>query len=174
MRVSGLGRRRVPLIAFKVCKGADSPVEPCRFWGEVMRTIFCAAVGAALFSSPAAARDWQDQQVDFRPSAFAGGQVRLPIGGSSKTNPSAQLTIAPARSAIDGSGILTTRIGDGVGLEFASKRPQLTFAGSPAKKIANARHKMGISTVAWVGIGMAVAAVGGFLIWADKVRDSGD
>lgn len=142
--------------------------------GKVMRTIILTAVLMALTSTPAAARDWRDQQVDSRPSAFAGAQVKLAIGGAKSKKPSAQLTIAPARSAVDGSGMLTTRIGDGVGLEFAAKRPQLTFAGTTAKEFADAKHKMGISTVAWVGIGVAVVAVGGFLLWADEVRDSGD
>jgi hypothetical protein len=70
--------------------------------------------------------------------------------------------------------MISTRVGDGVALELASGQPQLTLAGTPARDLAKSKQKMGISTGAWIGIGVGVAVVAGFLIWADAVRDSGD
>jgi hypothetical protein len=123
-----------------------------------MRSIIMALAVASLVASPVSARDWRQAGHDFRPSAFAGARLKLPLG-SAKAEPSAQLTVAPARSSISGAGMMTTRIGEGVGLEFAGKKPQLTIAGATNADIREARQKMGISTVGWVAIGVGAAAV---------------
>ena len=128
------------------------------------------ALCASVLPSPATARDWRAQAENSRPTAFAGARLTLPLGKAG-AKPSAQLTIAPARSTISDSGMLTTRVSGGLGLELTGKRPTLSIAGAPAKEVLGAR-KMGFSTVAWIGVGVAVVAVGGLLIWADHVRDS--
>ena len=135
-----------------------------------MTKIILFALGATMLASPVTARDWRAQAEHSRPTAFAGARFKLPLG-TAHARPSAQLTISPARSAISVSGMLTTRVGDGIGLELAGQRPTLSFAGASAKDLEGAR-RMGISTGVWVGVGVAVVAVGGILLWAEHVRDS--
>ena len=128
---------------------------------------------AAMIAAPAQAQHWQVDEVASRPGGFVGARLRLPVGDAAGAKPKAQLAIAPTRSGIDAAGMVRTKVGEGVALDFAARRPSLSIAGVPAKRLPS-RQKLGISTVALVGIGVAVVAVGGFLLWADDVRDSGD
>ena len=113
----------------------------------------------SLLATQATATNWRQQQDQTRLSGFAGARVKLPFGGPAKQKPSAQLTIAPSRTGVTNSGVARTIIGDGVGLELAGQKPQLMLAGSTVHDLKKSKHKMGISTVGWVGIGVGVAAV---------------
>jgi hypothetical protein len=121
----------------------------------------------ALLSMPASAADWRSLPEMTRPSGFAGARVKLSLGGTSKTPLSAQLTIAPARSSVTDYGMVRTDVGEGVGLELAGAKPTLMIAGRSSQELAEAKRKMGVSTVGWVaiGVGVAAAVVGGLYLW---------
>ena len=139
-----------------------------------MHRSIAATILSAILSTPAGAMDWRDQSDTARLSGFAGARLKIPLGGKGQTPLSAQLTIAPARSGVSADGMVRTRVSEGVGIELAGAKPRLMIAGQTAADLKGARQKMGISTLAWVGIGVTVVAIGGFLLWADAVRDSGD
>jgi hypothetical protein len=80
--------------------------------------------------------------------------------------------------------MMKTRIGDGLALNLAGKKPTIMLAGRPAKAALgferiDGRHedtKLGISTGGWVAIGAGIvaAAAVGFALWVDEIDDHSD
>lgn len=129
-----------------------------------MRKSVVALLIASLVAQPVRAA------ADVRPGAFVGVQVKLPFAGKSHPKPTAALAITPTASRISEDGFVRTRIGEGVALNFtASSKPSLTLSGVRADRAlgltrqtqAEPERKLGLSTGAWIGVGVAtvVAAV---------------
>ena len=98
---------------------------------------------------------------------FAGLRLRMPLDGPAhQRSVRAGLALAPTvhRSAIDGA--LRMRMGESFELGLVGNEPlRLSIGGTPVSRLRQGpvgpdgrRH--GISTVAWVGIGVAVVAAG--------------
>jgi hypothetical protein len=135
-----------------------------------MRKFVTSALAAVVIAAPLHAAPWQDQGSQVRPGAFIGAQFKTSFGGPTRSQPHAQLAFAPTRSRLSNSGQLTTRIGEGLALDFTSNaKPTLTLAGiraDTALRLTRATRsetgqKSGISTTGWVAIGVGVAALAG-------------
>lgn len=147
---------------------------------------FVISVLAAVIAAPLHAVPWQDQGAQVRPGAFVGAQFKMSFGGPTLSQPRAQLAFAPTRSSLsNNSGQVTTRIGEGLALDFTSNaKPTLTLAGMRADTAlrltragrSESDQKLGISTAGWVAIGagvVAVAVVGG-LLYIDAMNDASE
>ena len=135
-----------------------------------MRKFVTSVLAAAVIAAPLHAAQWQDQGSQVRPGAFIGAQFKTSFGGPTRSQPRAQLAFAPTRSRLSSSGQVTTRIGDGLALDFTSDaKPTLTLAGvraDTALRLTRAGRsetgqKFGVSTTGWVAIGVGVAALAG-------------
>lgn len=146
-----------------------------------MRKLLTSVIAAAVVVAPARAAGWHDSTVDVQPGTFVGARLKLPLGERTTAKPRAELAIAPTQSRLRSSGrLVRTRIGEGVALGVApGAKPTLTLAGIPANRAlglnrsvqVHSKNKMGLSTGAWVGIGV-VAAIGvGVLLLADFCHD---
>jgi len=119
-----------------------------------MRKIVISIVSASVVAAPLQAAAWQDQGSEARRGAFIGAQFRISFGGRDRPQPHAQLAIAPTQTRISGSGLVRTRIGEGLALRFSpGDKPTLNLAGSG--------RKLGISNGGWIAIGLGVAALAG-------------
>ena len=132
-----------------------------------MRKLIMFAAAAALVGVQAQAADLQGSAGEARMGAFVGGRVRLPFGASVPAKPQAALTLALTHSYRSAAGRTVTRFGDGVAVDFASRKPTLTLGGVPADLVVGlrqqggveAKRKLGISSGALIGIGLVVVAV---------------
>ena len=117
-----------------------------------------------------------------KPAFFVGAKLRLSMGGKYASKPSAALAIAPAQSRISGNGMVSTRIGEGIALNFTSRaKPTLTLAGARADTALGLRRdgkrvsdeRLGLSTGGWIAIGVGSAALifGGLYLAADHIAD---
>jgi hypothetical protein len=125
-------------------------------------------VAGALLALPVQASATEYQATETRVGAFVGAQFKLSLGGNSAAKPRAALTLAPTATRLTNRGLVRTDIGEGIALNFAAgSRPSLTLAGLRADRAlglagssqADPKNKTGLSTGAWVGIGV-VAAIG--------------
>ena len=151
-----------------------------------MRKFVTSLLAAAMIAGPVHATPWQDQGPQVRPGVFIGAQFKMSFGGQTRTQPRAQLTFAPTRSSLSNSGQVTTRIGEGLALNFTSNaKPTLTLAGMRAdtalrpqrENPADPGRKLGISNSGWVAIGLGVAALAGgiyFLHLIDEAEKHSD
>ena len=131
-----------------------------------MRKFVILVLAAAVIAGPLHAAPWQDQGSEVRPGAFIGAQFKMSFGGQARPQPRTQLTLAPTRSSLSNSGQVTTRIGEGLALDFTSKaKPTLTLAGTRVDTALHPQHgrRLGISDTGWVAIGLGVVAVAGGL-----------
>ena len=149
-----------------------------------MRFAYYALIAAMLTHVPAQAADWPDPQRDSRFGAFVGVRLQLRAGGTEGGRARASFAIAPTRSTYLGNGEIRTRIGEGLALEFSpSHAPHATLAGMPvAQSLGMTRgeggpesdRKLGVSTGAWVGLGLGAAALAGAVIFLSQVNDCDD
>jgi len=150
-----------------------------------MRLTFTSLVAIALAVSPAQAGGWNQQGGEVRSGAFVGARLNVPLGGSVRSTPRAGLTLSPTQSRISRDGHISSRIREGVALNFTGREPTITLAGVPADRalglktadLASAGQKQGISTGGWIAIGVgtvAVAGLIGFALWVDAVEDNSD
>jgi hypothetical protein len=101
-----------------------------------------------------------------RVSAFAGARLRVPLGGG-REKPQAGLALTSTLRS-DSAGEL--RFAKGAELGFSGdEKIRLSLGGTPVSKIApgggpGEGRKLGVSALGWVGIGVAVAAIG-TVIW---------
>ncbi|MBA3667789.1 MAG: hypothetical protein H0W65_08715 [Sphingomonas sp.] len=131
-----------------------------------MRKFTASIIFVATLASPLSAAGWQDSG-NVRPGAFVGARLRLSLGTHSPAKPEAALTIAPTRSNVSSDGRITTRIGDGMSLDFAGARPELKLGGIRVDEVlhlrqqggTDAERKVGLSSGTWVGIGVAAVAI---------------
>jgi len=146
-----------------------------------MRRRVWTTVAAALFASPAQALDWRGDIAQVRPGTFVGVRLKLQSGGNSVAKPTAALTLAPTQSRISSTGLVRTRIGEGLALSFApSEKVTLRIGGvraDTALGLSRGRttvtdNKFGISTAGWIAIGAGVTVVGlgvAYLVVADMM-----
>ena len=130
------------------------------------RELIFSLAAASLLATPAQAMTSDS----FKPGAFIGARLRLPLGKKIDERPLAGLTIAPTMSRISSDGRLRTTFGEGLALNFGrNAKPALTLAGKPAGQAIGLKsegktdtgQKLGISTVGWAAIGVTVVAVAG-------------
>ena len=137
-----------------------------------MRKLLTTITLASLMSAPVQAAG--DALAEVRPGAFVGARVKLALGGGAPTRPHAALMIAPTQSRISDDGMVRTRIGEGVALNFAGgEKSSLTIGG----KRPDADKGLGISTGGWIAIGVGTVVVAGgiaFALWVDAIEDNSD
>jgi len=136
-----------------------------------MRIAFVPVLVASLIAAPAQA---SDPAVDLGLGTFVGARAKLSFGGHARARPQAALTIGPTRSSVSSDGIVRTRIGEGLTLNFVGPKPTLTLAGVRADQAlglkpsgkTDAGNKMGMSSTGWiwVGAGVAAAVVAGIIL----------
>ncbi len=139
-----------------------------------MKKLTIAALLAAQLltaSQPALAAHLTDAEAQ-RMGAFAGLRVRLPLDGAADARQiRAGLTLAPTLQSQSRSGEIRTRFGEGLELGIAGDRPiRLSLAGTPVSQLAQGPagpegQRAGVSTVAWVAIGVGVVAVSVFALY---------
>lgn len=150
-----------------------------------MRRTITSLMAIALAASPAQAGGWNQQGSEVRPGAFVGARLHVPLGGSVRSSPRAGLTLAPTQSRISRDGYISSRIGEGVALNFTGRKATITLAGVRADRAlglttadnANVDDKQAISTGGWIAIGVgtvAVAGLIGFALWVDAVEDNSE
>jgi hypothetical protein len=146
-----------------------------------MRKFVTSILAAAVIAGPLHAAPWQDQGSQVRPGMFVGAQFKMSFGGQARSQPRAQLAFAPTRSSFSNSGRATTRIGEGLALDFTSNaKPTLTLAGMradtalhPQRGIPGDRErKLGISSTGWVAIGLGVAALAGGVYFLHLIHEA--
>jgi len=141
-----------------------------------MRNLFVALVVGSLVGAPVHAQVWQAQPGDVQTGAFVGGRMRVSLGGHAAAKPRAELTIAQSRLTISPNGPSRFVIGKGLAVGVTEgSRPTVTLAGIRADRAlgftrqgqVDAKNKLGLSTGAWVGIGLVSAVVIGVLLYSD-------
>lgn len=129
-----------------------------------MKLILAAALSAvqAVSAAPAFAADGGAPQM----GAFAGARLRIPLGGSEKPQAGLAFT-STLRSGRTGE----LRFAKGAEFGFSGDEPalRLTLAGMPVSRLTEGRtapagHKLGLSTLGWVAIGVGVLAVAVFTV----------
>jgi hypothetical protein len=136
----------------------------------------------AIAAQPASAATLHDQEIAARQSvgAFAGGRVRIQLGGRT-AKASAGLALAPMGRSVGQDGSVRLRLGEGV--DFASTNggaPGLRLAGRPIEEVRKgfqdkeADEDDGLSPVAIGAIvigGLVVAAGIGYVILINNIGE---
>lgn len=134
-----------------------------------MRKAIAGVALVSMLATTAEAANWQDQSTNVRPGAFIGARMNVPLGRSAATKPRAELTLAPTQNRVSNSGLVRTRIGEGLAFGFTGhSKPTLTLAGMRADTAlglkpsgrASADKKIGMSTGGWVAVGVGAVAIG--------------
>ena len=136
-----------------------------------MKTLLMAAVVAAQIagsSQSAFAAELEPAGTSAqRQGAFAGAQLRVPLGSTKAQKPRIGLTVAPLRQSQGADGRVRTGFGQGLELGLGeSGKPALSLAGQrvdrlmlgPAGK-APEGQRAGVSTLGWVAIGVGAVAL---------------
>ena len=144
-----------------------------------MRKAVFAVVLASLVTAPVRAAGWDKESADVRPGAFVGARLQFSLSGKAAGRPHAALAIAPTQSRISQDGMIRTRIGEGLALNFGSDpRPSLTVAGIRADtRLEDQIDKSGISTGGWIAIGVGTVLVAGAVaaaLFVDAVNDNSE
>jgi hypothetical protein len=144
-----------------------------------MRSSILAALVAAQFSlsaQPLLAAEL-DANEQSRLGMFGGVQLRMPLGGARAEPPRVGLTLAPTLRSQRIDGASATRVGQGLELSLATRRPELRLAGTRFDRLhtlaAPDGRRANISTLGWVGIGAGALAltVGGFYLWLEEAME---
>lgn len=148
-----------------------------------MRKIFASIILAASFAAPVEAAAWQNEPIDNRTGAFLGARLKLPLGRQRASTARAELAFAPTQSRASSSGMVRTRIGEGLSFGFSShSKPTLNLAGMRADAAlglarssqSKTDQKLGVSTTGWIaiGVGAAIVVAGvGYLLLVDHIND---
>ena len=132
-----------------------------------MQKLITFAALSATLAAPIKAAEWG--MTDNRSGSFAGARLRIPLGANSTSKPQASLALAPLTSRRMSDGRMNSRIGEGVTINFAGKKPEINLGEIRADRVVqivrgravDAEGKSGISTGAAIGIGVGlVVAVG--------------
>lgn len=144
--------------------------------GSGMRGVFVSIIAISLAGAPVEARDWHTPPADVQAGAFIGARVRMPFGGHAQSQPRAELAIAPSKSRIAADGSISTGIGQGLAFGISpGSKPTLTLGGARADHLlgltprgkVEAERKLGLSTGAWIGIGVVAVVVVGAVLLSD-------
>lgn len=147
-----------------------------------MRNMIMFLASAAIFVAPAQADPLPQQHSDV--GTFVGARVQLSLGGKARPRPRTALTVAPTRRTVSDRSV-QTRIGEGVALSLSpGSGPTFTLAGSPVSSLHGVRPsgstradgKAHLSSAGWVavGVGVALVAAVGFVMWVDEIEDNSD
>lgn len=137
---------------------------------------FVPYVVLAAMLAPAPAQAASAAQGDAQFGTFVGARVQLRLGGRVPERARASLTIAPTRSTSSSGGEIRTQIGEGIAFNLApGAQPSLTLAGVRADQIlgmnqqgtTEADRKLGLSTGAWIGIGVVTAVILGAVVFSN-------
>ena len=146
-----------------------------------MRKLMLGLAGAGLLILPVPAMAATYDPGDTRAGAFVGARLQMRLGGRSAPTPRASLAIAPTVERVSNRGELRSSIGEGLALSFTPRtQPTLTIIGVPAEKAfrpnggIDSERKMGLSTGAWIGIGVVTAAAVGFLYLVNEAEENTD
>ena len=128
-----------------------------------------------LLASPCMATDYPAalNQAEREAEAFAGGTLRLALGGKSAAKPSMRLQLTTIRSYRDRSSALPARTERPAGIELglsAAKKPVLFLMGTEASTLKTKLGMDGDSTAVWILGGLAAA--GAALFIASQVFDN--
>jgi hypothetical protein len=131
------------------------------------KALFATLAAAGIFcaAAPAAAQSYAPLR-DMEAGTFTGARVRVSLGGPARERVRAGLTFAPTVRADYQDGRVRTRIGEGLEFGFNGRGPaQFSLAGTPVNRLVQGRtgpegQRLGISTLAWVGIGVGVVVIG--------------
>ncbi len=134
-----------------------------------MKRITAAALVAAQLAAAAPASGAEllaaGDPAQTRLGAFAGGRLRVELGGRHDGRPRLGLTVAPYSHRQAGDGRVTLRHGEGVELGIVGREPaRVSFAGyrlapGGAPVDSNGR-RLGVSTLGAAGIAAGVILVG--------------
>jgi len=150
-----------------------------------MRKIIIASmVVAQIAAMPAAAAGFGEAQASGQreAGAFAGGRIRLPLGGE-KRAVSAGLMVAPMVQNQSADGRRRFAFGEGVELGFAGgDKPQLSLAGmrfshgrlAAAEEGDKDGKRGGPSTLLLVGGGVVLAVGIALALYADALNDASE
>ena len=144
---------------------------------KVMIGVMCAAQLLAVAPPAGAAEIPRDRPAGpTQVGTFVGARVRVPLGATREPAHAGLAFTATQRS--DEAGTLRFAKGMELGLAGDDKI-RLSLAGRPASQLAPGAHgpdgrKLGVSTIVWVGVGVAVVAVGGLLWFVDAMNDASE
>jgi hypothetical protein len=138
-----------------------------------MKKVMIAALLAAQLAVPAQAADLVDTRASegMRPGGFAGARIRISLDAEPRERVRAGVTIAPTRHDMRGDGSARLRFGEGLEFGFSERRSaSFSFAGEPVRDLVSPvgpdGKRSNVSTVGWVAIGVGVAAVTVFSLYA--------
>jgi len=132
------------------------------------KIVIAALVAAQLVAGQPAVAATMGQREQARLGVFSGLTVRIPLGGPRADAPRASLGIAPTVRSERADGASRTMIGEGLQLSFTPDRPaELNLAGTrldrlgfgPRAEETTSGARNGVSTLGWVGIGVAGVAL---------------
>lgn len=140
-------------------------------------TAFCAAQFMAS-ACPASAAELQRNPPAgaSQVGSFVGARARIPLGATREKAHAGLAFTATQRSGETGA----LRFSTGMELGFAGDaKVRLSLAGRPVSRLgqggaAPEGRRLGMSTLGWVGIGVAVVAVGGVLWFVDAMNDASE
>jgi hypothetical protein len=101
--------------------------------------------------------------------AFAGARLRVPLGGGSEKPQAGLALTSTLRSGATGE--LRFAKGAELGISGGDSAVRLTLGGMPVSRLAQGRagpdgHKLGVSTIGWVAIGVGALAVTYFALFS--------
>jgi hypothetical protein len=147
-----------------------------------MKTITATALVLAQLAAaaPAAAADLAGpaDATQTRLGAFAGGRLRVPLGGRQDRAARLGLTLAPYSQSRGIDGRTTLRYAEGVEFGLVGRQPaQLRLAGhrlaSDGTLVDDSGRRLGVSTLGAAGIAAGVI-VAGAIIAALAIRNDDD
>ncbi len=111
------------------------------------------------------------QAVEQRSAAFAGLNIRMPLGVRATTRPDARLKLGVTHRLSSGRSGMTDRVQDRAVLELGLARtgkPLLFLAGQDTAKVESKLGVNGTETALLIAGGVLLAAGGAFLLFADS------
>jgi hypothetical protein len=148
-----------------------------------MRILTIAAIVAGQFAAaatPAHAADLAAGE-PARVGAFGGLRISVPLDGAHRERPvRAGLTLAPTTIGRTAGGEVRTRVGEGLALDFAGRRPvTVSLAGTRLDRLGAAQDADdedggGLPTWAWVAGGVTLTLGAGWLVFAHLMNESSE
>jgi hypothetical protein len=144
------------------------------------KSVTAALCGALAVASaqPAAAAELPRESASgpSQVATFGGARIRVPLGATKEKARAGLAFTATQRNRDTG----TLRFSKGVELGFAGdEKVRLSLGGRQVSHLAPGAQapdgrKLGVSTIAWVGIGIGVAAIAGAVWFVDAMNDASE
>lgn len=129
------------------------------------KLVIASLLAGQVLAAPAGAADFAESR-EQQAGAFAGFRLRMPLDGPARQRSiRAGLTLAPTMLSRSIAGDSEMRIAEGFELGITGRSPvRLSIGGTPVNRLAEGRtgpdgQRHGISTIGWIAIGVAAAAV---------------